>query len=130
MLFCYAREDIIQLRKPDYITAGRRDLNIYILLSRLTPEGRKTVKERPGRIREVDRELEKFGVKVIDQYATLGHYDFVNIVEAPDNETIGQVSIELCSRGTLELTTLAAVSVDSIIRTLSEARAERQKADR
>lgn len=105
-------------------------MNIYILLSRLTPEGRKTVKERPGRIREVDRELEKFGVKVLEQYATLGHYDFVNIVQAPDNETIGQVSIELCSRGTLELTTLAAVSVDSIIQTLSEARAERLKADK
>lgn len=105
-------------------------MNIYILLSRLTPEGRKTVKERPGRIREVDKELEKFGVKVLEQYATLGHYDFVNIVEAPDNETIGQVSIELGSRGTLELTTLAAVSVDSIIQTLSEARAERLKADK
>lgn len=97
-------------------------MNTYILLSKLTPEGRKTVKERPGRIKEVDRELEKFGVRVVEQYATLGHYDFVNIVEAPDNETIGQVSVELCSRGTLELITLVAVSVDSMISTLAAAK--------
>ncbi len=95
------------------------------MLSKLTPEGRKTVKERPGRIKEVDRELEKFGVKVIEQYATLGHYDFVNIVEAPDNETLGQVSIELCSRGTLELITLVAVSIDSMIDTLAKAKSSK-----
>ncbi|QMU56421.1 MAG: GYD domain-containing protein [Candidatus Mycalebacterium zealandia] len=100
-------------------------MNTYILLSKLTPEGRKTVKERPGRIKEVDRELEKFGVKVIEQYATLGHYDFVNIVEAPDNETLGQVSIELCSRGTLELITLVAVSIDSMIDTLAKAKSSK-----
>lgn len=100
-------------------------MSTYILLSKLTPEGRKTVKERPGRIREVDRELEKFGVRVLEQYATLGHYDFVNIVEAPDNETIGQVSVELCSRGTIELVTLVAISVDSMIETLSKAKADR-----
>ncbi len=101
-------------------------MSTYILLSKLTPEGRKTVKERPGRIREVDKELEKFGVKVLEQYATLGHYDFVNIVEAPDNETIGQVSVELCSRGTIELITLVAISVDSMIETLSRAKSDRE----
>ncbi len=100
-------------------------MNTYILLSKLTPEGRKTVRERPGRIKEVDRELEKFGVKVLEQYATLGHYDFVNIVEAPDNETVGQVSVELCSRGTIEIVTLVAVSIDSIVDTFAAARAER-----
>ncbi len=102
-------------------------MSTYILLSKLTPEGRKTVKERPGRIKEVDRELEKFGVRVLEQYATLGCYDFVNIVEAPDNETIGKVSIELCSRGTIELITLVAISVDSMIQTLSRAKADREE---
>ena len=98
---------------------------IYILLSRLTPEGRKTVKERPGRIKEVDEELEDIGVRVVEQYATLGRYDFVNIVEAPDNETIGKVSVDLCSRGTVELVTLPAVSVESLVESLNRTRAEK-----
>ena len=98
---------------------------VYILLSRLTPEGRKTVKERPGRIKEVDKELEDIGVRVIEQYATLGKYDFVNIVEAPDNETIGKVSVDLCSRGTVELITLPAVSVESLVELLNRTRTEK-----
>lgn len=100
---------------------------LYIMLSKLTHEGRITVKERPGRIREVGKELEKIGVKVLEQYATLGEYDFVNIVEAPDNETIGKVSVDLCSRGTIELTTLAAVEVDSLIASLNRVKAEKEK---
>jgi uncharacterized protein with GYD domain len=90
-------------------------MGTYILLSKLTPDGRKTIKERPGRIKEVDQELERIGVRVIEQYATLGPYDFVNIVEAPDNETISKVSVDLCSRGTVEIMTLAAIPVDSFI---------------
>ena len=98
----------------------------YILLSKLTPDGRKTIKERPGRIREVGEELEKIGVKVLEQYATLGPYDFINIVDAPDNETIGEVSVDLCSRGTLELTTLVAVPIDSLIDSLRKDRKDKQ----
>ncbi len=93
-------------------------MGIYILLSRLTPDGRKTLRERPYRIREVDEELERMGVRVLEQYATLGQYDFVNIVEAPDNETIGEVSVDLCSRGTLDLITMPAIDVDKFINTL------------
>ena len=98
---------------------------VYILLSRLTPEGRKTARERPGRIKEVDKELEGIGVRVIEQYATLGRYDFVNIVEAPDNETIGKVSVDLCSRGTVELITLPAVSVESLVESLNRTRTKK-----
>ena len=87
-------------------------MGIYILLSKLTPDGRKTLKERPHRIKEVDKELEKRGVKVLEQFATLGQYDFVNIVDAPDNETIGQVSIDLCARCTIDIMTLPAIPVD------------------
>jgi uncharacterized protein with GYD domain len=68
---------------------------IYILVSKLTYEGRKTIKNNPERIREVDQEIEKMGAKVLRQYATLGMYDFINIVDAPDNETIARVSTEL-----------------------------------
>ena len=80
----------------------------YILLSSLTDEGWKTVREKPERIKEVNEELQVFGVRVISQYAVLGHYDFVNIVEAPNNETIAKVSIELGSRGTIKIVSMAA----------------------
>ncbi len=100
-------------------------MGTYIMLSKLTPEGRKTIKERPGRIKEVDQELEAMGLKVIKQYATLGPYDFVSIVEASDNETVGKVSVDLCSRGTIEIMTLAAIPVDKFIssfKTVKEAK--------
>src|SRR5919197_3492562 len=72
----------------------------YIMLSTLTPEGVQTVKNNPQRIREVNRELEQLGATVKAQWATLGHFDFVNIVEAPDEKTMARVSLELGSRGT------------------------------
>ena len=70
------------------------------MLTTLTDEGRKTIKERPNRIKEVNKELESMGAKVISQYAVLGPYDFVNIIEAPDNQAIARISVELGSRGT------------------------------
>ena len=87
----------------------------YILLSNLTDEGWKTIKEKPERIKEVNKELEGFGVRVISQYAVLGPYDFANVVEAPDNKTIGRVSIELGSRGTIKITSMAAIPIDEFI---------------
>ena len=93
---------------------------IYLMLTNLTDEGRKTVKEKPERIREVSKEVEKMGVKVLSQYALLGVYDFVNIVEAPDNQTIAKVSLELGSRGTLQTITLAALSIDEFIKMLKK----------
>ena len=89
------------------------------MLSTLTDEGRKTVQMRPERIKEVNDEIEKMGAKVLEQYAVLGEYDFVNILEAPDNETISKVSIELGSRGTIQLITLAAMPIDELAGTLS-----------
>jgi uncharacterized protein with GYD domain len=87
----------------------------YILLSNLTDEGWKTVKEKPERIKEVNKELQAYGVRVVSQYAVLGPYDFVNIVEAPNNETIAKVSIELGSRGTVKILSMAAVPIDEFI---------------
>ena len=89
-----------------------------MLLSKLTDEGWKTVRENPERIKEVNREIEAFGARVLHQWAVLGQYDFVNIVEAPNNETIAKVSIELGSRGTIQITTLAAIPVDEFIETV------------
>ena len=92
----------------------------YILLSSLTDEGWKTIREKPERIKEVNKELQAFGVRVISQYAVLGHYDFVNIVEAPNNETIAKVSIELGSRGTIKILSMAAIPIDEFIASLKK----------
>ena len=90
----------------------------YIMLTTLTDEGRKTVKMRPERIKEVNTELEKMGIKVHAQYAVLGPYDFINIIEAPDNETVSRVAIELGSRGTVQLVTMSAISIDKFVEKL------------
>ena len=90
----------------------------YIMLSTLTDEGRKTLKMRPERIKEVNKELEEMGVKVLSQYAVLGPYDFVNIVEAPSNEAISRIAIELGSRGTVRIMTLAAIPIDNFLKNL------------
>ncbi|MBI4571232.1 MAG: GYD domain-containing protein [Chloroflexi bacterium] len=90
----------------------------YILLSTLTDEGRKTIKGRPERIQEVNREIEAMGARVIDQYAVLGQYDFVSVVEAVDNETIARISVELGARGTVQITTLPAIPVGSFVEKL------------
>ena len=90
----------------------------YILLSNLTDDGAKALQAKPKRLQEVNKEIEKFGAKVTAQYAVLGLYDFVSIVECPDNETIARVSVELASRGSIRLLTLAATPVANFIRTL------------
>ncbi|OPY00469.1 MAG: GYD domain protein [Syntrophorhabdus sp. PtaB.Bin047] len=88
---------------------------IYIMISTLTDEGRKTIKKHPERIEEVNREIESMGAKVLAQYAILGQYDFLNILEAPNNEAIAKVSIELGSRGTIQIITLPAIPVEEFI---------------
>jgi uncharacterized protein with GYD domain len=90
----------------------------YIMLSTLTPEGVQTVKNNPQRIREVNKELEQLGATVRAQWATLGEYDFINVVEAPDDQTMARVSLELGSRGTARYETLAAIPVDEFIAAL------------
>lgn len=90
----------------------------YVVLSRLTAEGRKTLKEKPERLKEVNKEIEKMGAKIVKQYALLGKYDFLTILEAPDNETVGMVMVELGSRGSLETTTLAAMNIDHFLKSL------------
>jgi len=88
---------------------------IYIMISTLTDEGRKTIKKHPERIEEVNREIENMGAKVLAQYAILGEYDFLNILEAPNNEAIAKLSIELGSRGTIQIITLPAIPVEEFI---------------
>lgn len=91
-------------------------MGTYIMLSRLTENGAETIRKNPGRIQEVNRELAGMGVKVQQQYAVLGPYDFVNIVEAPDLGSVMKASIQLGSRGSIRIETLAAVSMDEFVR--------------
>ncbi len=93
-------------------------MSVYIALSNLTDEGRKTIKQRPERIKEVNKEIEAMGIKVLEQFAVLGPYDFITLLDAPNNEAVLKMSVELGSRGTVQLVTLPALSVDEFIKTL------------
>jgi uncharacterized protein with GYD domain len=87
----------------------------FVMLTTLTSEGVQTVKNNPNRIKEVNKELEQIGARVVAQWATLGRFDFVNIVEAPDEKTMAKVSLELGSRGTAHYESLPAIPIDEFI---------------
>jgi uncharacterized protein with GYD domain len=91
----------------------------YILLSNLTAQGVQTLKSNPERLREVNRDIEELGAKVLHQWATLGPFDFVNVVEAPDNATIAKVSVTLGARGSARLQTLSALTIDEFLGAVS-----------
>jgi len=90
----------------------------FVMLTTLTPEGVQTLKNNPQRLREVNREIEQLGARVVAQWAVLGRYDFVNVVEAPDEKTMARVSLELGSRGTARYESLSAIPVDEFVASL------------
>lgn len=91
---------------------------LYIMLSTLTSDGLQTIRKKPDRITEVAEELRKMGVVIKGQWAVLGDYDFVNLVEAPDNETVARASVEIGSRGSVSMVTMPAIPVDEFIASL------------
>jgi uncharacterized protein with GYD domain len=93
---------------------------VFVMLTSLTDEGRKTLQDKPERIKDVNKEVEARGVKIINQFALLGPYDFVNILEAPSAEAVSKVAIALGARGTLQTMTMAAMSVDAFIASLKK----------
>jgi uncharacterized protein with GYD domain len=95
----------------------------YVMLTRLTDAGRKTIMRNPGRIWEVNQEVEDMGAKIISQYALLGEYDFVNILEAPNNTVIARVAAALGSRGTMQPLTLSAITVEDLVKEIQTAKA-------
>jgi uncharacterized protein with GYD domain len=101
--------------RPNHYVDKEAVVPTYIMLTTLTPDGVQTIKNNPGRIREVNREIEQLGATVKAQWATLGQFDFVNVVEAPDEKTIARVSLELGSRGTGKYETLSAIPIDDFI---------------
>jgi uncharacterized protein with GYD domain len=95
---------------------------LYVMLTKLTAEGRKTMLNNPRRSSEVNKEVEAMGAKILAQYSLLGQYDFLNIMEAPSNEVIARVSSALGARGTLEPTTMAAMTMQDYIREMETAK--------
>ena len=92
---------------------------IYILLSRLSQQGIQTLQSNPARLREVNRDVEELGARVLHQWATLGEFDFVNVVEAPDTATIARVSVALGARGSTRIETLPALTLQEFADALS-----------
>jgi uncharacterized protein with GYD domain len=90
----------------------------YIMLTSLTSDGVKTIKNNPGRVAEVNREMEQLGVTVVNQWATLGRYDFVSVVDAPDEGTMAKVSVEMGSRGTVMNETMTAIPAEEFTKSL------------
>jgi len=95
-------------------------MSVYLMLTTLTDLGRKAIQENPEVIREINKEVEYMGVKILDQYALLGQYDFVNILEAPSNETMAKLAIRLSAKGTTQTLTLAAITLDALIDALKK----------
>jgi len=92
----------------------------YVLLTKVSAAGIKTLQSNPKRIKEVNKEIEAQGGRVVAQYATLGRYDFVNIVEAKDNEVIARISVNLGARGTVSIETLSALPVEQFVRAIAK----------
>ena len=93
-------------------------MSVYLMLTTLTDAGRKALQEDPEILKEINKEVEFMGVKILNQYALLGQYDFVNLVEAPNNEAVAKLAIRLSAKGTTQTLTLAAISIDDLIHTL------------
>jgi len=93
---------------------------VYVMLNTLTDTGRKALQDNPEILREINKEVEYMGVKILSQYALLGQYDFVNILEAPSNEIMAKLSTRLSARGNFQTLTLAAITIDALIDTLKE----------
>ena len=95
-------------------------MTTFIMLSTLTDEGRKTLKSKPDRLKQVNKEVESMGARVTSQYAVLGGYDFVNVIEAPSNEVMARIAMELGARGTIKVTTMPAMAIDQFVEMMSK----------
>lgn len=102
-------------------------MSVYLMLTTLTDAGRKALQEDPDSLKSINKEVELSGVKILNQYALLGQYDFVNILEAPSNEVIAKLAIRLSARGTYQTLTLSAIDLDDLISTLKKDKEKKEK---
>ena len=103
-------------------------MSLYVMLSTLSESGRKVLRERPGWIRKVNGDLQRMGARVVAQYALLGPYDFLTVVDAPDNSTISRVSVEIGARGSVQMMTMAAIPLDEFIERLERPGGDKRQA--
>jgi len=95
-------------------------MSIYVMLTSLTDAGRKVTDEDPDSLKEINKEVEYMGVKILTQYALLGQYDFVSILEAPSNEAVARLATRLSGKGTMQTLTMAAMNINDLIATLKK----------
>jgi uncharacterized protein with GYD domain len=105
----------LDARSASMLPGGGTIVATFIMLSTLTDDGAQTIKEDPDRILAVNQELDRMGVRVVSQWAVLGTYDFVNVVEAPDTLTVARVSAVMAARGSVRIMTLPAIPIDDFI---------------
>ena len=94
---------------------------LYLMLTTLTEKGVQTLNSNPGRVREVNRDIEELGAKIVHQWASIGEYDFVNIVEAPNDVTLAKLSVVLGARGSSRIESLPLIEVDDVLAALETA---------
>ncbi|MFC1872426.1 GYD domain-containing protein [Chloroflexota bacterium] len=104
-------------------------MSTYLMLTTLTDEGRKTIKYNPEALNEMNKEIELMGIKIVAQYALLGQYDFVNIVEATNDEDAARLAINLSAGGIMQTLTLAAMRVEDLILRLKKQAQKTQERD-
>jgi uncharacterized protein with GYD domain len=92
----------------------------YLMLSTLSEQGLQTLRANPDRVREVNKDVEEMGAKVLHQWFALGPHDFVNVVEAPDAAAIAKVSIALGARGSVHTESYEMLEVDDLLAVLNE----------
>ncbi len=95
-------------------------MSVYVMLTSLTDAGRKATDEDPDSLREINKEMEYMGVKILAQYALLGQYDFVSILEASSNEAVARLATRLSGKGTMQTLTMAAMKIDDLIAALKK----------
>jgi uncharacterized protein with GYD domain len=117
-LDCTPRRKVRERGSYGASNGEEKKMPMFVMLTNLTSEGVQTLKNNPSRIQEVNKEVEQLGVTVKEQWATLGQYDFITIVEAPDEKTMAKVSVELGSRGTMSSQTLAAIPAEEFAKSL------------
>ena len=83
----------------------------YIALVNFTDQGIRNIRNLPERIQEVDQGLAAAGIK-IQRFFTLGQYDIVAIVEAPDDEAAAVALLSVGMQGNIRTTTLSAFTQD------------------
>jgi uncharacterized protein with GYD domain len=87
---------------------------IYITLIKWTDQGRKVASSLPDRVAQVEKRVEGLGGKQIGNWLTMGRFDQIAVVEAPDDETAAKMLMIVAERGNASTETLRAFTMDEV----------------